>query len=56
MKDEVREFGERVRKTLGYEPEYVCELKYDGVSTSLNYEKGVLVSAVTRGDGTVGDE
>ncbi|MEZ5021612.1 MAG: NAD-dependent DNA ligase LigA, partial [Bacteroidales bacterium] len=54
--DEVREFGERIRKTLGYEPEYVCELKYDGVSISLTYENGVLVSAVTRGDGTVGDD
>ena len=54
--DEVREFGERIRKTLGYEPEYVCELKYDGVSISLTYENGVLVSAVTRGDGMAGDD
>ncbi len=54
--DEVAGFGERVRKTLGYEPEYVCELKYDGVSISLSYENGSLVSAVTRGDGTVGDD
>jgi DNA ligase (NAD+) len=54
--DEVTEFGERVRKTLGYEPEYVCELKYDGVSISLTYENGSLVRAVTRGDGTVGDD
>ncbi len=54
--DEVAGFGERVRKTLGYEPEYVCELKYDGVSISLSYEDGSLVRAVTRGDGTVGDD
>ena len=53
---EVADFGERVRKTLGYEPEYVCELKYDGVSISLTYENGVLARAVTRGDGTVGDD
>lgn len=54
--DEVTGFCERVRKTLGYEPEYVCELKYDGVSISLSYEDGALVRAVTRGDGTVGDD
>jgi len=54
--EELKEFGERVKKTLGYEPEYVCELKYDGVSISLTYENGVLVKAVTRGDGTVGDD
>jgi DNA ligase (NAD+) len=53
---EVAEFGDRVRKTLGYEPEYVCELKYDGLSISLTYENGVLSRAVTRGDGTVGDD
>ncbi|MFZ2287059.1 MAG: NAD-dependent DNA ligase LigA [Bacteroidales bacterium] len=53
---EVADFGERVRKTLGYEPEYVCELKYDGVSISLTYENGKLSRAVTRGDGTVGDD
>ncbi len=54
--EEVTAFGERVRRALGYEPEYVCELKYDGVSISLTYEKGGLVRAVTRGDGTVGDD
>jgi DNA ligase (NAD+) len=54
--DELKEFGERVKKTLGFEPEYVCELKYDGLSISLTYENGVLVRAVTRGDGTVGDD
>lgn len=54
--DEIREFGERVKKTLGFEPEYVCELKYDGVSISITYENGVMVRAVTRGDGTVGDD
>ncbi len=54
--EEVREFGDRIRKILGYEPEYVCELKYDGVSISLTYENGVLSTAVTRGDGAVGDD
>lgn len=54
--DEVIEFSDRVRKTLGYEPGYVCELKYDGVSISLTYENGSLVRAVTRGDGLKGDD
>ena len=54
--EELADFGERVKKTLGYEPEYVCELKYDGVSISLTYENGALKTAVTRGDGTVGDD
>lgn len=54
--DEIREFGERVERTLGFEPEYICELKYDGVSISITYENGVMVRAVTRGDGTVGDD
>jgi DNA ligase (NAD+) len=54
--NDVTDFGERVRKVLGYEPEYVCELKYDGVSISLTYDGGRLVSAVTRGDGTRGDD
>lgn len=52
---EVREFGDRVSKILGYVPEYVCELKYDGLSISLIYENGKLTRAVTRGDGTRGD-
>ncbi len=54
--DEVKEFGARVSRTLGYEPQYVCELKYDGVSISITYENGMLVRAVTRGDGSVGDD
>ncbi len=52
---ELREFGERVRKTAG-EVEYVCELKYDGTSISLTYVDGSLVQAVTRGDGVRGDD
>jgi len=54
--EEVMEFGTRTSRMLGYEPQYVCELKYDGVSISLTYENGQLVRAVTRGDGTVGDD
>ena len=55
--DEIREFDERVRKNLkGEKVEYVVELKFDGVSTSLLYEDGVWVRGATRGDGASGDE
>lgn len=53
---EVMEFDQRVRKTLDIEPHYVCELKFDGTAISLLYNKGVLVQAVTRGDGEKGDD
>jgi DNA ligase (NAD+) len=55
--EELADFDERVRKGLGgEEAEYVCELKYDGVAIGLRYENGVLVQAVTRGDGVHGDD
>lgn len=54
--EELADFGARVKRTLGYEPEYICELKYDGVSISLTYENGLLTTAVTRGDGNAGDD
>lgn len=54
--EELRAFDERVRKAIGGQVEYVCELKFDGVSISLTYENGVFVQAVTRGDGVQGDE
>ena len=55
--DEVRDFYNRVQKSLGGEPfELCCEIKYDGVSISLAYEEGRLVRAVTRGDGVQGDD
>lgn len=54
---ELREFDERVRKNLkGEEYEYVVELKFDGVSISLLYDKGQWVRGATRGDGTEGDD
>lgn len=53
--EEIREFDKRIKKE-GIIPEYVCELKIDGLSVSLNYEDGVLVSAATRGDGVVGED
>lgn len=52
---EVVDFYERVRKALNEDFEICCEMKYDGTSISLTYENGKLVSAVTRGDGVVGD-
>ena len=53
---EVQDFYDRVRKGLNEEFELVCELKYDGTSISLTYEDGLLVRAVTRGDGEKGDD
>ncbi|MCH5329890.1 MAG: NAD-dependent DNA ligase LigA [Alistipes sp.] len=53
--DELHEFISRVEKEVG-ETEYVCELKFDGTAISLTYENGALVRAVTRGDGTSGDD
>ncbi len=53
---ELRDFDERVRKAIGNDFHYVCELKFDGLSISLTYEDGVLKRAVTRGDGVQGDE
>ncbi|HOF55675.1 MAG TPA: NAD-dependent DNA ligase LigA [Prolixibacteraceae bacterium] len=54
--EELTDFDQRVRKELGDDFEYVCELKFDGTSISLTYEEGVLVQAVTRGDGETGDD
>jgi len=53
---ELRDFDNRIRKETNLEPEYVCELKFDGVSISLTYQKGILRYAVTRGDGERGDD
>ncbi|MFO7371411.1 MAG: NAD-dependent DNA ligase LigA [Bacteroidales bacterium] len=54
---EIADFEERIRKIIPGEPiEYICELKYDGVSISLHYENGRFIRAVTRGDGEKGDD
>ena len=54
---ELRDFDQRVAKGLeGADYEYFCELKFDGVALSLTYENGKLLRAVTRGDGTKGDD
>ena len=56
-KEELLDFDGRVAKGLeGQEYEYFCELKFDGVALSLTYENGLLKRAVTRGDGTQGDD
>ena len=56
-KDELVQWETRIRKILGFDTEisYTCELKFDGASISLTYENGVLVQALTRGDGVQGD-
>ncbi|NQX39732.1 NAD-dependent DNA ligase LigA [Pedobacter steynii] len=53
---DLRDFDDRVRKTIGDQFQYVCELKFDGLSISLTYEDSKLVRAVTRGDGSKGDD
>ena len=56
-KQELLDWEKRVQKGLGTdEVSYTCELKYDGASISLTYDRGVLERAVTRGDGTQGDD
>ena len=54
--EDLRDFDDRIKKSIGEDFEYVCELKFDGLAISLSYENGVLVRAVTRGDGTQGDD
>lgn len=52
--DEIYEFDKKIKKVID-KPEYVCELKIDGLSLSLLYKEGKLVRGATRGDGTVGE-
>ena len=55
--EEIREWDARVRKGLNQEPyEYICEIKFDGISLSVAYENGILTRGVTRGDGVQGDD
>jgi DNA ligase (NAD+) len=54
--EELQEFDKRIIKQLGHNDyQYVCELKFDGLSISIHYENGKMLRAVTRGDGTKGD-
>jgi len=54
--EELREFDARIRKTTSQSIEYVCELKFDGASISITYKNGSLFRAITRGDGSKGDD
>ena len=53
--EEIMAFDERIRKS-GFNPEYVCELKIDGLSVSLHYDNGVFITGATRGNGVVGED
>jgi DNA ligase (NAD+) len=54
--EELKDFDQRVKELYGNDPEYVCELKIDGVAVSLSYIDRKLSFAVTRGDGQIGDD
>lgn len=55
-REELIEFDSRIRKSLNEDYEYVCELKFDGVAIGITYQNGIMIRAVTRGDGVQGDE
>lgn len=54
--EEIREWEERIKKTIDQPFHFICELKYDGVAIGLRYENGKLTKAVTRGDGEKGED
>lgn len=54
--EEIREWEARIKKSTDQPIQFVCELKYDGVAVGIRYEKGKLTRAVTRGDGTQGED
>ena len=55
-REELSDFDQRIRKITGDEVTYFCELKYDGIAVALTYTNGSLSRALTRGDGTRGDD
>lgn len=55
-KEDLEDWEKRIKKIIDGDIKYTCELKYDGASMNLTYEKGKLIKAVTRGDGVQGDE
>lgn len=55
-KDDITDFDQRVKKIIDVPLTYICELKYDGVAISIIYKNGNLVKAITRGDGTQGED
>ena len=55
-KEEIEDFETRIKKLVDGDLEYICELKYDGVAIGISYKNGKIERAVTRGDGTQGDD
>ena len=55
-KEEIEEFIGRILKNIEEPVEFVCELKYDGAAISIQYKNGLFHQAVTRGDGSKGDD
>jgi DNA ligase (NAD+) len=55
-KEDILDFDHRVKKLIDQDFSYICELKYDGVAISLTYEDGLLVRAISRGDGQQGED
>ena len=53
--DDINDFDNRIKKEIA-NPEYICELKLDGLRVSLTYEAGILIRALTRGDGFIGED